>query len=379
MKKLSLQWRLTLMTATLVTAVCLLLNLFISKSAVMRINEIENYMIQVAPNGQEAFTLDISSLYPSLEAQIQQTTDDFRLHSVLITLVVILLSSAFTYFLAGRALAPLRKFSAHMEKVQAQNLSEPLTLPRAEDEIAQLSRAFNRMLARLEHSFSVQHQFSANAAHELRTPLAVMQTRLDILKKKGDASSEEYKETIQMISEQTERLSHLVEILLELTELDTVKQCDQISLAALIEEVICDLTQIAEEKQITLIQEPGEAELTASELLLYRAIYNLVENAIKYNHPKGSVTVSVDTKPGWAFVHVTDTGIGIDTENWERIFEPFVRVDKSRSRAMGGTGLGLALVRDIAKQHGGNVQIIKSSPQGTEILLELPVSTQTGS
>lgn len=372
MKRLSLQWRLTLMSAALVAAVCLLLNLFISSSAIMRINEIENYMIEVAPNGQEAFMLDAASLYPDLQAQIHKSTKAFGIQSILTTLAVILLSGVFTYFLAGRVLAPLRKFSGHMEKIQAQNLSEPLEIPHTDDEIAQLTRSFNGMLARLDNAFMIQHQFSANAAHELRTPLAVMRTKLDVLKKQENPSAEEYAETLQRVSEQTERLSHLVKMLLEMTELETAPRNDRVCLSALIEEVLCDLAQAADEKKITLCQHPGDAEVTGSDLLLYRAVYNLVDNAIKYNHPNGSVTVGARMENGCALLCVEDTGIGIAAENRTDIFEPFVRVDKSRSRAMGGAGLGLALVRDIAEMHGGSVQVVKSSDKGTVIEMKLP-------
>lgn len=372
MKKLSLQWRLTLMAAGLMAAACLLLNAFISSSAIMRINEIETYMIEVAPNGQDAFLLDTASLYPNLQEQIQRTTEDFGIQSILATAAVILLAGAFTYFLAGRALAPLRQFSGRIEKIQAQNLSEPLEIPGTDDEVAKLTRSFNGMLERLDNAFRVQRQFSANAAHELRTPLAVMRTNLDVLKKRKNPTAGEYAETLQSVSEQTERLSHLVKMLLEMTELETAPRNDRVCLSALIEEVICDLAQVADEKKVTLCQEPGDAEVTGSDQLLYRAVYNLVENAIKYNRPNGSVTVGVHREDGCVLLRVEDTGIGIAEENQTDIFEPFVRVDKSRSRAMGGAGLGLALVRDIAKKHGGSVRVVKSSDRGTVIEMKFP-------
>lgn len=372
MKKLSLQWRLTLMAAGLMAAACLLLNAFISSSAIMRINEIETYMIEVAPNGQDAFLLDTASLYPNLQEQIQKTTEAFGIQSILATAAVILLAGAFTHFLAGRALAPLRQFSGRIEKIQAQNLSEPLEIPGTDDEVAKLTRSFNGMLERLDNAFRVQRQFSANAAHELRTPLAVMRTNLDVLKKRKNPTAGEYAETLQSVSEQTERLSHLVKMLLEMTELETAPRNDRVCLSALIEEVICDLAQVADEKKVTLCQEPGDAEVTGSDQLLYRAVYNLVENAIKYNRPNGSVTVGVHREDGCVLLRVEDTGIGIAEENQTDIFEPFVRVDKSRSRAMGGAGLGLALVRDIAKKHGGSVRVVKSSDRGTVIEMKFP-------
>lgn len=249
MKRLSLQWRLMRMVIALVAVVCLLLNLFISSSAIMHINEIENYMIEVVPNGQDAFVLDAAVLYPALQAQIRNATETFGIQSILTTLAVLLLAGIFTYFLVGRAPAPLRELGGRMEKIQAQNLSEPLEIPHTDDEVAQLTRVFNGMMARLDGAFTEQHWFSANAAHELRTPLAVMLTNLDVLKKRKNPTAEEYTETLQRVSEQTEWLSHLVKMLLEMTELETIPRNDHISLSALMEEVLCDLAQVADEKK----------------------------------------------------------------------------------------------------------------------------------
>ena len=376
MKKLSLRWRLTLTTALLVAAACLLLNLLISRSAIMHIDEIGDYIVEIEPAGQEPLVIGMEG--SDLSAQVQQAKDAFRIQSILATLVIILLGSIFTWFLAGRALAPLRKLSAHMETIQAQNPSEPLEAPGTQDEVARLTRSFNGMLGRLDQAFTAQRQFSANAAHELRTPLAVMQTSLEVLQKREQPTMEEYADAVRMAVEQTGRLSHLVSTLLEMTELQTVQRTDHISLSALVEEVICDLTPVADERKVTLIQKPGDAEITGSDPLLYRSVYNLVENAIKYNRPGGTVTVGVRTEDNTVMLSVADTGIGISREHWESVFEPFVRVDKSRSRAMGGAGLGLALVRDIAVQHGGSVRIARSSDKGTEIALTLPISGASG-
>lgn len=375
-KKLSLQWRLTLMTAILITAACLFLNLLVSRSAVLQIDELEDSIIALTPSEKVPlmFEVDLFDLYPELSDQLQESKDVFRFQSLAATALVILCSSALTYFLAGRALSPLHQFSTHMEEIQAKNLSQPLAVPDTEDEIACLSRSFNRMLKRLDQAFEMQRQFSANAAHELRTPLAVIQTNLDVFRKHEHPTLEEYDQALTMFHEQTGRLSHLVEILLEMTELQTAQRTDQIFLDALAEEVLCDLAPVAEEKQITLRQSGGSAELTGNDLLLYRAVYNLVENAIKYNRTGGTVTVHIRQEADQAILTVTDTGIGILPENCEKIFDPFFRVDKSRSRAMGGAGLGLALVREIAFQHGGEVRVQKSSGQGTEIALFLPLN-----
>lgn len=374
MKKLSLQWRLTIMLASLMTVSCLLLNLLISRSAVMRINEVENYIMEIEPASQESFVIDVDD--SELLGQIRQAKDTFRVQSIVVTFMVIIIGGAFTYFLARRALAPLRTFSSYMEKLQTENLSEQLEIPQNGDEIARLTASFNKMLNRLNQAFEVQRQFSANAAHELRTPLAVMQTKLDVLQKQDEPTQKEYKEAVAMLSEQTGRLSDLVAILLEMTELQTVERNDEIELSALVEEVLCDLTQVADDKDVKLTQEKGEATLIGSDTLIYRAVYNLVENAIKYNRSNGTVTVGIKTEGESAVLYVKDTGTGIKPENWENIFTPFMREDKSRSRAMGGAGLGLALVRDIAGQHGGSVRIAQSSEKGTEVILTLPIKKQ---
>lgn len=371
MKKLSLRWRMTVILAALVAGTCLLSTLLISRSAVMRIDKVGHYSVEVAPNGQEPVVIGMDDA--ELLTQINQAKRDIWLHSIIVTMLIILLGGSVTYFFVGRALIPLRTFSSYMERLQAENLSEQLEIPATDDEIARLTRSFNLMRNRLDQAFAAQRQFSANAAHELRTPLAVIQTKLDVLRKRKEPTPEEYRETVAMLSEQTGRLSDLVSVLLEMTELQTVQRTDEIALSALVEEVLCDLAQVADKKGVKLMQEQGEATLVGNDPLIYRAVYNLVENAIKYNRPNGSVTVGIKTENDSILLSVKDTGTGIQPENWETIFEPFVREDKSRSRAMGGAGLGLALVRDIAGQHGGSVGIAQSSETGTEVVLTLPM------
>ena len=405
-RKLSLQWRLTLIITLLVTVTCVLMYFFISHSAVTGIENLENYMIQINPesiSGSDStpitFNVDPSALFPDLSNQVQNTKDLFRTKSIIATIIIILLSSICTYFISKHALTPLRKLSAKVDQIQAQNLSEPLEVPDTHDEISRLTVAFNNMLSRLDEAFTAQKQFSASAAHELRTPLAVMQTNLEVFARKTSPAPEEYRSLFSMIQEQTGRLSHLASVLLDMTGIQTVERSDSISLAALTDEVFCDLTSVAEDRQIELIQEDGDCMVTGSYLLLYRAVYNLVENAIKYNKPDGSVTVSIHSEKitsgtqknsisalsehtvsshthneetESAIIEITDTGIGISPENQEKIFSPFFRVDKSRSRAMGGAGLGLALVNEIARQHNGEVKVLQSSKKGTTMALVLP-------
>ena len=376
LKKRSLQWRLTLLITLLVTVTCILMYFFISNSAVTGMENLESYIVQINKTDSTpiTFNVDPSILFPDLSNQVQATKDLFRIRSMIATGIIILLSSIGTYFISRRALTPLHDLSTKIGKIQAQNLSESLEIPDSNDEISQLTASFNKMLSRLDDAFTAQKQFSASAAHELRTPLAVMQTNLEVFYKKPEHTHQEYDRLFTMLQEQTGRLSHLAEILLDMTGLQTVERSDTISLAALTEEVFCDLDPVADKHQIRLIQTEGDCTVTGSYILLYRAVYNLVENAIKYNRPSGSVTVNIHSAES-AVLEVTDTGIGISPENQEKIFDPFYRVDKSRSRAMGGAGLGLALVSEIARQHNGQVKVTQSSEKGSTIALILPKST----
>ena len=394
----SLQLKLTLLLSLLMIVSCVLMYFFISHSAVSGMDGLQNYMIKVDPQDGDSpitFNVDPKALFPQFEQEIQETKEDFLLRSVIATTIIILLSSVCTYFLTKKTLTPLQKLTSEVSQIQAQNLSTQLAVPNSKDEIAQLTSSFNEMLARLDNAFSTQKQFSANAAHELRTPLAVLQTNLEVFEKKQEPEMVEYKQLFTMIKEQTARLSQLVGTLLDMTNLKSVPRTDHVSLEELVDEVFCDLDPVAEKAGISIhfddnssqdwhtdVHTPDASALnnnirniTGSYVLLYRAVYNLVENAIKYNRPNGSVTVSVKEKNGQAMILVKDTGIGISPENQKKIFDPFFRVDKSRSRAMGGAGLGLALVDSIAREHGGSVKVLESNEKGSIIALMLPVSS----
>ena len=394
----SLQLKLTLLLSLLMIVSCVLMYFFISHSAVSGMDGLQNYMIKVDPQDGDSpitFNVDPKALFPQFEQEIQETKEAFLLRSVIATTIIILLSSVCTYFLTKKTLTPLQKLTSEVSQIQAQNLSTQLAVPNSKDEIAQLTSSFNEMLARLDNAFSTQKQFSANAAHELRTPLAVLQTNLEVFEKKQKPEMVEYQQLFTMIKEQTARLSQLVGTLLDMTNLKSVPRTDQVALEELVDEVFCDLDPVAEKAGISIhfddnssqdwhtdVHTPDASALnnnirniTGSYVLLYRAVYNLVENAIKYNRPNGSVTVSVKEKNGQAMILVKDTGIGISPENQKKIFDPFFRVDKSRSRAMGGAGLGLALVDSIAREHGGSVKVLESNEKGSIIALMLPVSS----
>ena len=323
--KLSLQWRLTLITALLMTVTCILMYFFISQSAVAGMEDLGDYMIRIdnTDSAPITFNMDPSVLFPELSDQLQLTKKLFLTKGLMVTGIIILLSSICTYFISRQALLPLRRLSQEVNQIEVQNLSEALEVPATNDEISRLTISFNKMLARLDEAFTAQKQFSANAAHELRTPLAVIQTNLEVFARRETPALKDYQEIFSMLQEQTGRLSHLAEILLDMTGVQTVERSERISLAALTDEVFCDLASIAEQKEVELIQQEGDCIITGSYLLLYRAVYNLVENAIKYNHSGGKVTVNThlseeitdtSTSVNYVFLEVSDTGIGIPPE-----------------------------------------------------------------
>ena len=392
----SLQLKLTLLLSLLMIVSCVLMYFFISHSAVSGMDGLQNYMIKVDPQDGDSpitFNVDPKALFPQFEQEIQETKESFLLRSVIATTIIILLSSVCTYFLTKKTLTPLQKLTSEVSQIQAQNLSTQLAVPNSKDEIAQLTSSFNEMLARLDNAFSTQKQFSANAAHELRTPLAVLQTNLEVFEKKQEPEMVEYQQLFTMIKEQTARLSQLVGTLLDMTNLKSVPRTDHVSLEELVDEVFCDLDPVAEKAGISIhfddsssqdwhtdVHTPDASALnnnirniTGSYVLLYRAVYNLVENAIRYNKEGGAVRVSAEERADTVEILVQDTGSGIPEADRETVFQPFFRVDKSRSRAYGGVGLGLTLVRKIVELHGGTIRIAKSDAQGTTFAVTLPV------
>ena len=407
MRKISLQWRLTILTTMLITVLCGCLTFFLYKNGVYYIDTLQETVTDQGTT-PEAVYIDIpdnewDDFASQFSTEVYNSKSDYRNRSLLITGVVALIGGTVTYFVSGRALKPLREFSETVEKVQAQNLTE-YTIE--ENKIAELDRlrtSYNKMLLRLSESFETQRQFTGNAAHELRTPLALMQAQLDLYHAAENSENEAAaQETIQMVTEQNERLSKLVRTLLDMSELQTVARNEKIEMQGLIEEVLADLEPLAQEKNIELIQKTqnssdgrtdgteeslldacsvnsnekpeDELILTGSDILIYRMIYNLVENAIKYNRVDGTVTVSAKREKNEVVLTVADTGNGIDETFREQIFEPFFRVDKSRSRELGGVGLGLALVREIVRVHDGKIEVRGNEQGGTTFEVRMGIT-----
>ena len=372
---LTLQWRLALTSAAILAAACLILTLVFNHSAGAELDDLEIQVIQLQPNTGDAAQISGGAAVPE-QMQIPQhfsnSRSTLRMESAAAMLLVVLLSGVMTYWLTGKALSPLRKIAGQMETIQAQNLAQPVEVPGTEDEVAHLAKSFNAMLSRLGKSFETQKRFSANAAHELRTPLAVIQARLDLLDRKSKERPGDCAESLEILAAQTERLSHLVEELLQMARLETVQKSDQISLPALLEEILCDLEEVAQKNGVKMVQHPSEGELVGNDALLYRAIYNVIENSIKYNHTGGRVSAQSNVEKGQIIVTISDSGRGIPAEDQKQVFDPFFRVDKSRSRQMGGCGLGLALTKAIIELHGGQIRIVSSSPKGTTIRIMLP-------
>ena len=386
MKRLSLQWRITLLTILLLAAACVTMKTLLCSSGHAYMDSIGNYVMHYAEEEPLAIRVDIPEeqwkdmserFSGEFVVELSGAKHSFCMRGWYIALAVTVLGGAVAYFVSGRALKPLKRFTAKAERVQLQSLTE-ITLSEDEAvEFSRLSRAVNQMLLRLKQAFDAQQQFVGNAAHELRTPLALMQARLDLYMSTDHGDScPETAETIAMMREQTERLSRMVRTLLDMSELKAVPRNDRIQLAPMIEEVLADLSPLAEKSGVALFQAGEDLWITGSDVLIYRAIFNLVENGVKYNHPGGSVCVAASRREREAVVEVTDTGCGIPDNFRESVFQPFFRVDKSRSREKGGVGLGLSLVWEIARLHGGGVRVRESGKTGTVIELTLPVSAE---
>ena len=379
MKKLSLQWRITLMTAFLICITCVAMNLLLSYSGRHYMDSISSHITNYGDIDKaepDFFDPEREKLDQELIIVIHGAQESFIATNWCITAVVTLLGGVLAYFLSGRALNPLRAFTSQVEKVQPNNLSD---MKMAEDvlpEFRQFSKSFNQMLDRLDEGFAAQRQFTGNAAHELRTPLALMQAQLELFSAEHPKVLPETAGFLLLLREQTERMTQMTKTLLEMSELRTVPCNDRIEIAPMIEEIFADLTPLAEKNGI-ILESTGDGTMTGSDTLIYRLLFNLTENAIRYNRPDGIVRITVTEEEKRLIIRVSDTGCGVPEQYRESIFQPFFRVDKSRSRENGGVGLGLSLVWEIVTLHGGEVRVEKSSEKGTTIAVKLPLDAQT--
>lgn len=374
MKRMSLQWRLTCITTLCIAIICGCLTMFVYKNGVHYIDSLQDAVeSQGDEKGNKSDEIYISipddkwdEFADEFSVQVYNNKADYKRNSLIITVLLALLGGAVTYFISGHALRPIREFSDKIEEVQAQNLSDSRIEENNVKELNQLGISYNKMLERLSEAFEIQRQFTANAAHELRTPLALMQVQLDLYNSASHPGNDaDTLQTIKMVTEQNDKLNRMVKTLLDMSELQTVGRDDKIILDAIIEEVLADLEPLAVEKNIKLIGKCEDATMIGSDILIYRLVYNLVENAIKYNHPLGQVTVTAYQRNKHVYLSVEDTGSGIPKELRERVFEPFFRVDKSRSRELGGVGLGLAFVHEIVRVHDGSICIKSGKTGGT--------------
>ena len=383
MKKMSLQWRLTIITTLFIAVICGCLTLFVYKNGVYYIDLLQDTVDAQSDedNSEEADEIYINipddkwdDFADDFSIQVYNNKADYKKRSLLFSTLLALLGGVATYFLSGHVLKPLRNFSDKIEKVQAQNLADSRIEENEVKELNRLSVSYNKMLERLSEAFEVQRQFTANAAHEFRTPLSLMQVQLDLYHSNRHPDNDaDTVQMIKMVTEQNDRLNKMVKTLLDMSELQTVGRDDEIILDALVDEVLEDLEPLAEGKNIRLIGKCKDITMVGSDILIYRLVYNLVENAIKYNHSGGQVTVTADRKEKHVYLSVEDTGTGIPEELKERVFEPFFRVDKSRSRELGGVGLGLALVREIVRVHDGSITVRSNPSGGTVFDVILPL------
>ena len=372
MRRMSLQWRITCITALCIAVICGCLTMFVYQNGVYYIDSLQDAVESQGDddgNGSDAIYISIpddkwDEFTNEFSVQVYNNKADYKRNSLIISVLLALLGGVAAYFISGHALRPIRELSDKIEEVQAQNLSDSRIEENNVKELNQLSISYNKMLERLSDAFEIQRQFTANAAHELRTPLALMQVQLDLYNSTGHPGNDaDTLQTIRMITEQNDKLSRMVKALLDMSELQTLGRDDRILMDAIVEEALADLEPLAQKNKIKLSGKCGDATMTGSDILIYRLVYNLVENAIKYNHEGGLVTVTVYQKEKRIYLSVEDTGSGIPKELRERVFDPFFRVDKSRSRELGGVGLGLALVREIVRVHDGSITI-RSNPAG---------------
>ena len=374
MKRMSLQWRLTCITTLCIAIICGCLTMFVYKNGVHYIDSLQD-AVESQGDEKENKSDEIYISIPDdkwdefadeFSIQVYNNKADYKRNSLIITVLLALLGGVVTYFISGHALRSIREFSDKIEEVQAQNLSDSRIEENNVKELNQLGISYNKMLERLSEAFEIQRQFTANAAHELRTPLALMQVQLDLYNSASHPGNDaDTLQTIKMVTEQNDKLNRMVKTLLDMSELQTVGRDDKIILDAIVEEVLADLEPLAVEKNIKLIGKCEDATMIGSDILIYRLVYNLVENAIKYNHLLGQVTVTAYQRNKHVYLSVEDTGSGIPKELRERVFEPFFRVDKSRSRELGGVGLGLAFVREIVRVHDGSICIKSGKTGGT--------------
>lgn len=380
MKRLSFQWRITLLTALLIAGTCICLNLLLYHSGAVSMDSLNGFVFEYTPetpHNPDGLSIEISDSQMSefisrFSDEVYDVKADFGRNGWLITIAVTIVSAAIAYFVSGQALKPLRKLSQQAEKIDQDSITDIRLNEDTVKEFRQLSVSVNRMLDRLSESFATQRQFSGNAAHELRTPLAIMQTKLELFAAEHKNMEGDTAELVRSQAEQLDRLSKLVHTLLEMSNLSSAPRSDRIELAPLVDEIITDLAPLASQNDITMEQDCDNVVITGSDALIYRLVFNLIENAVKYNRQGGSVSVSVHKENNNAIVCVSDTGCGIPEECRESIFQPFFRVDKSRSRQMGGVGLGLALVHEIAVLHGGSVRAEPGNKSGTVFVVTLP-------
>ena len=379
MKRLSLQWRITLLTALLIACACVCMNLLLYRTGVTGMDALNGFMMQYQPGSADSLTIEIpqeemSSLLAHFSQEVYDAKVVFGRKGWCITAVVTILSAAIAYFVSGRALKPLQQLAQQAQRVNQDSIATARLDEDTVQEFGQLSRSVNRMLDGLAQSFELQRQFAGNAAHELRTPLAILQTKLELFAEEHPAMDAETAGLVSSLREQLDRLTALVRTLLEMSNLQSVSRTDQIALAPLVEEILTDLTPLAQKNGITLQQDCEELGMVGSDALIYRLVFNLVENGIKYNRPGGAVCVTLRQEKQAAVLRIADIGPGIPADCRESIFQPFFRVDKSRSREMGGVGLGLALVREIAVLHGGSATVERSSENGTTFAVTLPLA-----
>ena len=296
----------------------------------------------------------------------------FNLAGIATLLIISILGTGAAYFATKHALKPIEELNKQIITITENNLDERVSGTQRTDEVGTLCRSFNFMLERLSNSFSAQKRFSANVAHELKTPLATMQASVQVIRLEQSPTQEEYRQMLDTVERNTNRLRVIIEDLMRLCNEEEQFEKEDISLSELFSAIFLELTPLLKEKHIqSEINCENYPVVTGNYGLLYRAFFNLIENAVKYNRDGGSITVFSSTERNIGEISIKDTGNGIPQDELPLIFEPFYRVNKSRSRKAGGAGLGLAVTKTIIERHGWNITAESTVGVGTKFVIHL--------
>lgn len=370
MKKLNLKWKLTILSSSIVAVTSFVIYILLGITTVSEMNKIQSAVMENMDNIEPAELQGAVMIVPDLSSIFYNGKNLFWLKSFGITFIVVVIAGFVTYRLVDKFLEPITDLKNRMKEVNVQNLSKQIEVKETGDEIEEITVSFNDMIIRLSRLFGEEKSFLQNAAHELRTPLAVLKTKIDVFKKNENNTIEDYQKMLASVTEYNDRMSHLVQMLLQIQESQTVERKDEINIYDLIDEVIMDLSIYIDEKHLSVTEEGDRAQIIGSDLLMYRVFYNLIENAIKYNVDGGYINVLINENEDDVVIKIEDSGRGIESDK-KKIFEAFYR-ERRTANESNGVGLGLHLVKQIIELHSGTIEVKDGEKVGTQFIVTVP-------